>query len=426
MLTTHELRALRQSTPSLSTQTQLLGRYESPGLSDERFLIRRSDGQVILLTLVLYLITCDLAQGANLEQVARDVSERLGRAVSVEGISQVIESKIRPLGIMEGQNLAPAQKAPLLSLTLRGVLVPGSAVRRLARFFRPLYWPVVVVAALVSLVVSDLYLFTHGISGAFTAIANRPVLFLPTFGLVIAGTLWHEIGHATACAYGGGKPGRIGYGCYLIFPAFYTDVTDTYRLKRSARVRTDLGGVYFNGIFIVLVTAIFAATGYVPIIPAVVLIHISMVQQMLPVVRLDGYYVLSDLVGVPDLFGRIKPLVKGLIPGHKDPHADQLHPGARRIVTAWVLMAVPVLICGFAWFAWRIPTLTRTTYRSARLQWLVADLSYRAHHFATASLAAISLVLLAVPVLGLMAFLLRLTKRIPVPRKGAHMKRRAP
>ena len=56
----------------------------------------------------------------------------------------------------------------------------------------------------------------------------------------------HETGHAAACAYGGGRPGAIGFGVYLLFPAFYTDVTDSYRLSRGGRLRTDLGGLYFN------------------------------------------------------------------------------------------------------------------------------------------------------------------------------------
>ena len=40
----------------------------------------------------------------------------------------------------------------------------------------------------------------------------------------------------------------MGVGIYLVWPAFYTDVTDSYRLPRAARLRTDLGGLYFNAI----------------------------------------------------------------------------------------------------------------------------------------------------------------------------------
>jgi putative peptide zinc metalloprotease protein len=427
--TTHELRALRHSSPTLSEKTKLLGRYESPGLTDERYLIQRSDGQVILLTAVLYLIASGLDEHHDLERVARDISERLGETISVSTIAQVIDAKIKPLGILGAQDVPTVvSRAPLLSLTMRGVLVPARAVHWLTRIFRPLYWPVSVMGVLLALGVSDWFTFhIHGVSSAFNAIANKPVLFLPTFGLVILATLLHEIGHATACAYGGGKPGRIGYGIYLVFPAFYTDTTSAYALSRRGRLRTDLGGVYFNALFCVIATGIFIVTGYVPLIPAIVLIHFTMLEQMLPFVRLDGYWVLADLVGVPDLFGRIKlkDVVRSLIPGQRGPDSG-LRPAARRIVNAWAMVTIPVLMVGFGLFIWHLPKLGQDTYHSAQLQWTVADLSYRYHRWASAALAVISLVLLSVPALGLVAFVLRLVKRIPVPtKKGKHMKGRA-
>ena len=46
-------------------------------------------------------------------------------------------------------------------------------------------------------------------------------------------------------------PGVMGAGLYLVWPAFYTDVTDSYRLGRAGRLRTDLGGLYFNAIVVV-------------------------------------------------------------------------------------------------------------------------------------------------------------------------------
>ena len=69
-------------------------------------------------------------------------------------------------------------------------------------------------------------------------------------GLVVIATALHEIGHATATRYGGAEPGVMGAGIYIVWPAFYTDVTDAYRLNRSGRLRIDLGGVYFNCVFV--------------------------------------------------------------------------------------------------------------------------------------------------------------------------------
>ena len=78
---------------------------------------------------------------------------------------------------------------------------------------------------------------------------------------MVVATAFHEFGHASACRYGGARPGVMGVGFYLVYPAFYCDVTDAYRLNRAGRLRTDLGGVYFNGIFALLAGAVYFATG---------------------------------------------------------------------------------------------------------------------------------------------------------------------
>ena len=46
------------------------------------------------------------------------------------------------------------------------------------------------------------------------------------------------------------------------------------------------------------------------------MLQIQMLQQLIPVVRFDGYYVLADLAGVPDLFARVGPVLRSLRPGH--------------------------------------------------------------------------------------------------------------
>ena len=38
---------------------------------------------------------------------------------------------------------------------------------------------------------------------------------------------------------------------------------------------------------------------------------LQMVRQLTPLVRFDGYHVLADLTGVPDLFHRIRPTLLG-------------------------------------------------------------------------------------------------------------------
>ena len=57
-----------------------------------------------------------------------------------------------------------------------------------------------------------------------------------------------------------------------------------------------------------------------------------MLRQLLPLVRFDGYHMLADLTGVPDLFQRIGPTLRGLLPWHwRDPEARMLKPWARAV-----------------------------------------------------------------------------------------------
>ncbi len=77
---------------------------------------------------------------------------------------------------------------------------------------------------------------------------------------------------------------------------------------------------------------------------AIVLEQLDIIQQFLPFLRLDGYYVVSDLIGVPDLFSRIRPILRSFRPGSPpDPAVTDLKPRVRPIVTAWVVLSVAVI-----------------------------------------------------------------------------------
>ena len=97
----------------------------------------------------------------------------------------------------------------------------------------------------------------------------------------------------------------IGVGIYLVWPSFFTNVTDSYRLSRAGRLRTDLGGLYFNLVFMLALAGIYVATSAEILLLVIAITHLEMLEQLLPFVRFDGYFILSDLIGVPDLFARV-------------------------------------------------------------------------------------------------------------------------
>ncbi len=262
--------------------------------------------------------------------------------------------------------------------------------------------------------VADLWLLrTASMMEALQVTLLDPPIILAVLGIVVAAAFVHELGHAAACTYGGGRPGAIGAGLYLVYPAFYTDVTDSYRLDRAGRVRTDLGGVYFNALSLVALAVAFRATGWLPLVLVIVLVHVEMGQQLLPIVRLDGYFVLADMVGVPDLFARVRPVLASLLPGRApDPRVDQLRRSTRIIVTVWVLTVVPLLLGLLGVLLAKAPEVLRDVWAAEKLQWELLNLAVDFGEWPTAALAVLSLVLIALPVLGMALLLIDIARRI--------------
>ena len=260
-----------------------------------------------------------------------------------------------------------------------------------------------VVLAIVALVVADVALLTRGdFWGAITGLFATPTLALLIYALLISAAVVHEMGHAAACRYGGARPGEIGFGLYLVFPAFYTDVTDSYRSSRAGRVRTDLGGLHFNVLTVLALAAAYWATGSGVLLLTAVLLQFQMLQQLIPVVRFDGYYVLSDLAGVPDLFARVGPVLRSLRPGRPvDPRVSELRPRSRRFVTAWVLVVVPLLTVAFSWAIWHLPEFLARGREGVQLQQLVFDVAWDRKDWAVMALAVVSIALLLLPILGI-------------------------
>jgi putative peptide zinc metalloprotease protein len=241
------------------------------------------------------------------------------------------------------------QPDPLLALKFRIGIVPEHVVWRIAGLFGTMFWPPVILAMLASFLALDGLIIAQGglrqIVPSTMALISQPAWTLFVMGSLVASAAFHECGHVSACRYGGARPGKMGIGLYLVWPALFSTVTDSYRLDRLGRLRTDLGGIYFNAVFITGMNAAYLDARAPWLLVAVIALHFATAIQFLPTVRLDGYYILSDLVGVPDLFSRIGPVLTSINPRRPShPQVQELKPWARRTVTLWVLMVVPSLL----------------------------------------------------------------------------------
>ena len=355
--------------PKLADDLELIGEFEDSGFKEPQFIARRSDGQVIQLTQLLYQLAAQADGERDLAQIAERVTEESGRGVSADNVGFLIEKRLRPLGVLaarDGSSPAKEKADPLLALKFRAALIPERAVGFITSLFRPLFWPPVVILMLAGLIVFDAWLFgNHGIAQSLRSLTYNPILMLMVFGMIAVSAAFHECGHATACRYGGARPGVMGAGIYVVWPAFYTDVTDAYRLGKAGRLRTDLGGVYFNVIFSLILAGAYFATGFEPLLLVILIQHIQVIYQFMPFLRLDGYYIISDLTGVPDMFARIKPVLSSLVPGREpDERVTELKPWVRVATTIYVVALVPALAVIFGMMILHAPRVFATAYDS--------------------------------------------------------------
>ena len=402
--------------PRLADGTELMGEFRDSGDSQPPSLVRRPDGQVIQMSKLLYLTASALDGHCDDTAIAAIVSAGLGKTLTADQARYLITAKLAPLGILAvtGTPAAAPVASQLLTLKARGTLLPDRAAAAAGTLLRPLFRPPVIAAVITVTAALDWWIFAfHGLGAGLAQALRDPASLLAIFALFIASAAFHELGHAAGCRYGGARPGRIGAGIYLIWPSFFTNVTDSYRLSRAGRLRTDLGGLYFNLLSILALAGLYAATNAEILLLAIAVIHLEMLEQLLPFARFDGYWILSDLIGVADLFARIPPILKNALTRGRnpDPRITGMRRAARAAVTAWVLAVIPVVAATSGYLLLHLPAMDRALWHATATQSHAMATAVTGAHYAAAAVAAISVALAAITGAGTIYLIIILIRR---------------
>jgi putative peptide zinc metalloprotease protein len=164
--------------------------------------------------------------------------------------------------------------------------------------------------------------------------------------LMIIGFL-HESSHGLTCKHYGGEVHSMGLMFLYLTPAFYVDVTESWvSASRLQRLATIIAGIWIEmmlcGIAVILWTntqpgawvhefcyKLILLTGI-----AVIVINLN------PLIKLDGYYFLSEWLRVPDLKERSTSFLTGWIQRHIFRLAVDVTVVSRRRVPLFVFYAV--------------------------------------------------------------------------------------
>ena len=119
----------------------------------------------------------------------------------------------------------------------------------------------------------------------------------------------HELGHAfQARKYGAHVP-TIGVAFLVMMPILYTDTTDGWRLPRRQRLMIDAGGIIVELAIAAVATFLWAILEDGPLrsacfAAATMSWLMSLAVNLNPLMRFDGYYLLTDLLDVHNLQDR--------------------------------------------------------------------------------------------------------------------------
>jgi putative peptide zinc metalloprotease protein len=402
--------------PRRADGVELIGELAGSGYRRTPALARRADGQLIKLTPLLYRLIETIDGRRDYDEIAAELTRRVGKNATADDVRYLVEKKLRPLGILrraDGGQPQVQRANPLLAIRPRIVVSKQEWTNRLTTPFLWLFSPLVVLPMVSAFALITIWLLTDkGLASAIHEAFYEPSMLLLVWVLVLLSAAFHEIGHATACRYGGARPGVMGAGLYLVWPTFYTEVSDAYRLDRRGRLRVDLGGLYFSAIFAVGTAGAWALTADDALLLVIAVQVLQMVRQLAPFVRADGYHVMADLIGVPDLFAHIKPTLLGLLPTRWGrPENQVLKPWARAAVALWVLIVVPVLVVTLGMMVLALPRLIGTAWDSMGLRWAETTGLWSDGDLAGVIASGISTAIVALPVLGILYLLARLGRR---------------
>jgi putative peptide zinc metalloprotease protein len=269
-------------------------RFKEP----EYFIARQFDGQT------------------PLEEVRRRGETELGGSLSDATVRQ-FAGKLLNLGLLErdieAQHEIPSRRAPgkfrgnVFYLRFK-VFDPDKLFEKLLprvrfAFTRQFAWFSLGIILLAALVTVLSWPEIHRSLPRLYRVESLVLAWL-TFVSIVVG---HEFSHGLTCKYFGGRVHEVGMLLIFLQPGMYCNVSDAWLFpEKSKRLLVTLAGAWFEIFCWAVATLVWRVTD-----PATLLNYLAMVVattlgikslfNLNPLIKLDGYYLLSDYLEIPNL-----------------------------------------------------------------------------------------------------------------------------
>lgn len=185
---------------------------------------------------------------------------------------------------------------------------PGRFLDWLAKGYRPFHRPFwfalegLIILAGLSLLFSNTGQFAVNL----VELWHLSSISLLVFSIFLIISL-HEFAHAVVCRLHGGEVREMGFLLLYFQPCFYCDLSDAWLFeKKSQRLGVTIAGPYFQLLLLALSVILWRVT-----VPGVfvhdlawMLVTVNWINCLFnfnPLIKLDGYYLLSDWLEIPNL-----------------------------------------------------------------------------------------------------------------------------
>jgi putative peptide zinc metalloprotease protein len=250
------------------------------------------------------------------------------------------------------------QMANILAIRYRGF-----DPERILNFLLPYTWWIFTkVCAIAVLMLASIALLSVLMNwGAFSAkLPGFDAFFDPKqwylFVIVLCVTkVFHEFGHGLSCKRLGGECHEIGFMLLVLTPCLYCNVSDSWRLPNKwHRAAIGAAGMYVEVILATIATFVwwFVQPGLIQDICLRVML-ISSISTILfngnPLLRFDGYYIMSDVLEIPNLYQKSNKALTTLLGRHwlgLEIPDDQLMPSNR----PWAFAMFTTAAFCYRWF----------------------------------------------------------------------------
>jgi putative peptide zinc metalloprotease protein len=263
-----------------------------------------------------YFISQNLDGKTSPEEIAQKFQEHFGIRLPLDTLNKFIR-RLETLGFLEGEisqrELAKLQYrkrtlwGKLLFIKLKG-FDPDRLLNRILRYTKFLFTPrffvfslLVIIWAIV-ITISNWVDLGYTIGGLFK-IATIFKIWVAVFLVIVL----HEFAHGLTCKYFGGEVHEMGFLLLYFQPCFFCNVSDAYLFKKkSKKLWVTFAGAYGQVFIWALATLLWRITALDTELSSFLFVvmltsGVTVLFNFNPLIKLDGYYLLSDYLEIPNL-----------------------------------------------------------------------------------------------------------------------------